>query len=257
MKTVVLLLVAGLVLGGCASVPRPISAPQPAGAPPYEAWAHVLEKFVDAQGRVNFSGIATDRAELDRFIAYVYDVGPNNHPQHFPTPEHVLAFHINAYNALAMHKVIESGIPRSLAGFAKVGFFYFGKVQVGGQPISLYDYENKVIRTLGDPRIHMALNCMSVGCPRLPREPFFPERLNEQLDRETRLFFNDASYLQVDARARTVKLSEILKFYSEDFLAKAPSLTAYANQFRPAAVPTDYAVEFIPYDWTINRQPGT
>jgi len=54
-----------------------------------------------------------------------------------------------------------------------------------------------------------------------------------------------------------LRLSEILQFYTADFLAVAPSLASYVNRYRVALVPENYEVEFIPYDWTINRQPGT
>lgn len=251
----IFLALAVFVLGGCASVPRPSSTPAPVGAPPYETWARVLTKFVDDEGRINFAAVANDRADLDRFVAYVYDNGPNNQPQLFPARADVLAFHINAYNALAMHNVIEGGIPDSLSGLKKLSFFYLRKVQVGGQPISLYDYENKVIRSLGEPRIHVALNCMSIGCPRLPREPFLPEKLDAQLDREAKRFFNELRNVSADDTSRVLRLSEILSFYSSDFLAHAPSLAAYANRYRDTNVPESYAIRFVPYDWTINRQP--
>jgi hypothetical protein len=246
-------------LSGCASVQRPTLDPKtvstPAGPPPYQAWARVLDKYVDIEGRVNFSAVAKDRADLDRFVAYVYDHGPNNRPELFTTPESVLAFHINAYNALAMHKVIETGIPRSLAGFRKVGFFALGKVQVGGAKISLYDYENKVIRALNDPRIHVALNCMSVSCPRLPKDVFLPETVDMQLNRESVRFFAEARNVDVNQEAKTVTLSEILKFYTSDFLSQAKSLVAYVNLYRTNKVPDDFIVKFSDYDWTINRQP--
>ena len=258
-----LLALASLLIAGCAAVPRPATRSildaldaSTIASPPYTAWARVLGKFVDEQGRVNFAAAAQDRADLDQFVAYVYDVGPNRQPELFPTANQVLAFHINAYNALAMHKVIATGIPHSLSGLNKIGFFYFGKMQVGGEPISLYDYENKVIRPLGDPRIHVALNCMSVGCPRLPREPFLAEKLEAQLDREARLFFNEPRNVELNAGLKILRLSEILSFYTSDFLAQAPSLTAYFNRYRRDHVPENAAVEFIPYDWTINRQPG-
>jgi hypothetical protein len=256
-----LIIVATLFFAGCASVPRPASvltsSPATSQTPPYDAWRRVLEKHVDDQGRVNFVGLAQDRTELDQFVAFVYDLAPNNRPDLFPSPAHVLAFHINAYNALAMHKVISTGIPKTLAGLRKVTFFAFGKVQVGGQQISLYDYENKVIRALGDARIHMALNCMSVSCPILPRQVFLPATVNEQLEQEALRFFNEARNVEVDDSAKIVTLSEILKFYPEDFLAKAPSLIAYANLYRTSKIPENYAVLFRPYDWTINRWPGS
>lgn len=248
-------LLASLMLAGCASVPRPVVNSVPTTSPPYEVWARVLERFVDDQGRVNFAGVARDRADLDRFVAYVYDNGPNNRPELFPTPAHVLAFHINAYNALAMHKVVATGIPETNAGLRKVGFFFLGKVQVGGEPISLYDYENKVIRAFGEPRIHVALNCMSVSCPHLPREAFTAEKLEMQLEREAKKFFNEARNVAVDDAAKSFKVSEILKFYTEDFLANAPSLAAYVNRYRDVKVPEGYTLGFIEYDWTINRQP--
>ncbi len=251
----IFLFLAVLLLSGCASVPRPASISAQVGPPPYETWERVLTKFVDDQGRVNFAAAAKDRADLDRFVAYVYDNGPNNQPQLFPTSAHALAFHINAYNALAMHNVIESGIPDSLSGWKKVDFFYLRKVQVGGEPISLYEYENKVIRAFGEPRIHVAVNCMSIGCPRLPREPFLAEKLDAQLDREAKRFFNESRNISVDDPAKLLSLSEILSFYTSDFLAKAPSLAAYVNRYRDAKVPESYAIRFIPYDWTINRQP--
>ncbi len=243
------------IVAGCASVPRPTAIPTPGAPPPYDAWARVLDKFVDDRGRIDFVAAARDRTDLDRFVAYIYDIGPNNRPELFPSTDHVLAFHLNAYNALAMHKVIETGIPNSLAGLRKVGFFYLGKVRVGGAPISLYDYENTVIRALNEPRIHVALNCMSVSCPRLPREPFLPEKLNAQLDRESRHFFNELRNVTTDDAAKVLRLSEILKFYTGDFLAKAPSLAAFVNRYRDSKVPENYAVEFMAYDWTINRQP--
>jgi Protein of unknown function, DUF547 len=245
-----------LVLSACAAVPRPNTASSPFGPPPYEAWAKVLQKHVDDQGRINFAALARDRAELDRFVAYVYDTGPNNRPNQFASAADVMAYHLNAYNALAMHKVIETGIPVSFAGLKKVGFFAFGKVQVGGEPISLYDYENKVIRPLGDPRIHVALNCMAAGCPQLPREPFVADRLEQQLEREAKKFFNEARNVSVNMADRVVTLSEILSFFPEDFLAKAPSLITYVNQYSNVKVPEHFNVVFRPYDWTVNRQPS-
>lgn len=244
------------LLAGCAAVPRPsVPVDSLAGPPPYEAWARVLERHVDGEGRVDFAGIGRDRADLDRFVAYVYDAGPARAPRFFPTADHVLAFHLNAYNALAMHKVIEGGIPATLAGWRKVGFFLLGKVRVDGAAISLCDYEFGLIRALGDARVHAALNCMSVGCPRLPREPFRAETLQAQLDREARRFFNETRNVEVDETARVVRLSEILRFHRTHFLESAPSLAAYVNRYRDRPVPEGYRVEFIDYDWTINRRP--
>ena len=245
------------IAAGCATVSGPAGpAPSPT-SPPYDAWSAVLKEFVDEQGRVDFRGLAANRAELDRFVAWIYAHSPTSDPALFRDRSAVLAFHLNAYNALSMYNVIESGFPHTLAGFAKVRFFYLTRLQVGRQPISLYDYENKVIRAIGEARIHFALNCMAVGCPALPREPFRAESREAELEREAITFMNDARHVRIDEAARTVWLSEIFDFFPEDFLAQAPSLSAYVNRYRTIKVPEDYAVRFMPYDWTVNAQPPT
>jgi uncharacterized protein DUF547 len=220
----------------------------------YQTWARVLDRYVDARGRVDFAGLAADSGDLRRFVEWIGTVGPRNRPELLPTRADVLAYHLNAYNALAMRGVIDEGIPGALGFLERVRFFYLKKFAVGGDNVSLYDYENKVIRPLGDERVHFALNCMSLGCPRLPRSPFLPETLERDLDREARQFLGESRNLRVDTAARKVYLSEIFKFYEEDFLKKAPSLTAYVDRYRAPPVPADFRVEFIPYDWTVNRQ---
>ena len=249
---VVLMMLMAVSTGHAQLVPAPNAQPGP-GAP-QEALARVLSRYVDDLGRVDFAGLAGDRNDLDRFVAWVYAIGPENRPDLFPSRADVLAYHVNAYNALAIYSVIDAGIPQSLGGLRKFTFFYLREVSVGGKAMSLYAYENKVIRPLGEERVHFALNCMAVGCPRLPRVPFEAKTLDADLDREAQRFFNEDRNVQVDAAKRGVRFSQILDFYPADFLAKAPSLIAYANRYRATPIPADYRVEFIPYDWTVNRQ---
>jgi len=240
---------------GCSQfVPAPALPSQPAAGTPHDAWARVLQRRVDDRGRVDFEGLARDRADLDHYVAWVHDTGPENRPGLFTTRAGVIAHHLNAYNALAMHGILDAGVPRTLAGLRKVGFFYLREVRVGGRSMSLYAYENDIIRPLGDERVHFALNCMVVGCPRLPRAPFDAATLDADLDREATRFLAEERNVEVDAASRTVRLSEIMKFYRADFLAKAPTLVDYVNRYRRVPIPPDYRVAFIPYDWTVNRQ---
>ncbi|OGA47216.1 MAG: hypothetical protein A3F74_16515 [Betaproteobacteria bacterium RIFCSPLOWO2_12_FULL_62_58] len=220
-------------------------------------WTRVLRVFVNNQGEVDFRGLAKDPADLKAFVDFIAKVSPESNPALFPTMESRLAYHINAYNALAMYNVIDSGMPTSLSGLRKVGFFVFKQFSIGGRTMSLYAYENEVIRPLGDERVHFALNCMAVGCPRLPKTPFTASELDDQLDREARRFFAEPRNLQRVPETKTVRLSEILKFYREDFLRRSPNLIAYVIQYAREKIPEDYAVEFIGYDWTINDQNRT
>ena len=129
---------------------------------PLDAWARVLDAYVDERGRVNFAGLAAGSDELRAYVDYIAVVSPRSTPDAFATADAELAYYLNSYNALAMYNVIDTGIPRSLACFfKKFTFFYWNEFNVGGEKISLYRYENDVIRRLGDPRVHFALNCMS------------------------------------------------------------------------------------------------
>ncbi len=51
-----------------------------------------------------------------------------------------------------------------------------------------------------------------------------------------------------------MRFSDILRFYTEDFVKQAPTLTAYANRYREAKIPAGWKEEFIPYDWVVNKQ---
>jgi hypothetical protein len=71
--------------------------------------------------------------------------------------------------------VIRSGVRPE----QKIRFFLLRKYRVGGEDMSLYALENDIIRPLGEPRVHFALNCMAVSCPRLRGAQ--PDRLRQPL----------------------------------------------------------------------------
>ncbi len=221
-------------------------------------WAAVLEQYVDEKGRVNFAALAEDPAPLERYVAAVADYGPASAPADFVDPAAVLAYHINTYNALAMYGVIDRGIPEGFLNFfQRASFFRLRDVVIDGDETSLHAYENKVIRPLGDPRVHFALNCMVKDCPRLPRRPFVAATLDEDLESATREFFSHPRKLAIDHASETIRVSAILDFYTGDFAAsgEAADLPAYINRYVDEPLPAGYRVTFFDYDWRINAQP--
>lgn len=222
------------------------------------SWSRTLEQFVDEQGRTDFEKLADNPAGLRNFVQFIEKTSPASQPELFTSPAEILAYHINAYNALAMFGVISEGIPSDFDSFFKRWrFFKLRSVVIGGEETSLQDYENNIIRPLGEPRIHFVLNCMVRDCPRLPMQPFFAETLEQQLAHATLAFFNTHKHLRLDADKRTLYLSKILDFYTEDFVPsdKVNDLISYVNRYSKIRVPEDYLVEFMDYDWTINQQP--
>ncbi|PPC89902.1 MAG: DUF547 domain-containing protein [Methylobacter sp.] len=212
------------------------------------AYGRVLAKYVNERGEVDFAALQADSKDLDDYVAYI----ARSSSTEFHNPNDLLAHYLNSYNALSMYNVIASGIPETNDGLAKVEFFGLRKFIIGKQEMSLNQYETDVIRPVGEPRVHFALNCSSLGCPALPRKPFTGANLDAELEREARKFFAEARNLRVDDAQRTVYLSEILAFYTGDFVKpKTPSLIAYVNQYIGKPIPLDYTVKFIDYDWTI------
>ena len=151
-----------------------------------------------------------------------------------------------------MYGVVQAGVPESLGGLAKVNFFYLRTFAIGGKSISLYTFENDVIRPLGEERIHFALNCMVVSCPRLPRTAFSADALDRQLDTAARSFMAEKRNVSVDTVRREIWLSAIFDFYTKDFLNHAPTLIDYVNRYRTQSIPSELKVRFFDYDWTVN-----
>jgi hypothetical protein len=249
-----------IALAGCSTLVQLPAAPNSERVDLFSAqlgYAKVLRAHVNELGEVDFAGIRDDRSEsglaaLQSYVRAIAATPLNVSPQVSANAQTRLAHMINSYNALSIYNVIASGVPQTHAGWAKVRFFVLRKFEIGGTAMSLYSFENDIIRKLDEPRVHFALNCSAVSCPLLPKVPFSADQLDESLERETRRFFADPSNLRVDHPSRTVYLSELLKFYSEDFVPKhAPTLLAYAARYAPSEIPSDYALAFTAYDWTI------
>jgi len=223
-----------------------------------EDWQAVLTAYVDDSGRTDFAALAKAPAKLESYVQAVADYGPATDPGGFDSQAAVLAYHANTYNALAMHGVINEGIPEDFDSFFKrAGFFKFRDVQIDGQKTNLYDYENKVIRPLNEPRMHFVLNCMVRDCPRLPQEAFLPASMEQQLEDAAREFINSDKYVRVDDGKKLIEVSAIFDFYTKDFVpsGKALDLPDYMNPYRNEPLPAGYKVKYLDYDWTINQSP--
>ncbi len=231
----------------------------------YDDWTLILARYVDDDGLVDYASLAAEREPLDRFLEQIETLGPESSPETFPTRDHQLAYYINAYNALVFDGVVGLDADAdSVWGFTGTGYGFFVrmKVMVDGQKMSLKKLEDDLIREgFKDPRIHAALNCASLGCPKLPREPFLPERLDDQLEAEMRKFVNEDRNCSLDQSSKTATLSKIFDWFRKDFEEYEQSrgggdLRTYINRFRPAGaqIPADYEITFAKYDKGLNRQ---
>jgi len=235
----------------------------------HEDWGRVLARFVDDRGLVDYRGLAAAREPLDRYVAAVERTSPETDEAAFPSRDHELAYYINAYNALVFHGVLSRGPEKDSVWTGGLidgqAFFVSMNVTVGGDETNLRRLENKVIRErYADPRIHAALNCASLGCPRLPREVFAAQTLDAQLDAAMKDFVADPRNVRAIDSERVVELSKIFDWFGSDFVDyetargnASPDVIDYVNRYRgaDARIPDGYTARFLPYDKRINKQP--
>ncbi|RMG06626.1 MAG: DUF547 domain-containing protein [Planctomycetota bacterium] len=243
----------------------------------------LLERFVDADGRVDYARWHADpeaRAALERCLAAFARYSPENAPERFPSGEARLAYWLAAYNAcvlqgVLLHWPLESvrDLRTPLDPVAGLGFFARLRFVLGGRAYSLYELEHERIRArFPDPRVHFVLNCGSASCPALrPELPEGPD-LEAFLERAAADFVADDRNVRVDRARRRVHLSQIFSWYREDFLAELARrgvpprdrnlgtyLRRVARGERRALLEEarDYALVFDPYDWSVNaRSPA-
>ncbi len=219
--------------------------------PDYSKYEELLETYVKVDG-VHYSAWAEnddDKATLEAFIEHMGQVAVDE-----LSAVAQVAFYINLYNAAMLQIVLENYPLESVKTIGVLPFSVFKKdlITLGDSKVSLDDIEKGILlNKYFDPRIHFALNCASESCPPLRAEPFTGVRLETQLQAQTELFAESERAARVDEAGRSIAYSELFKWYSDDFADKSPA--EYLNQYRREALPTNYLVKWIPYDWSLNE----
>lgn len=214
----------------------------------FTLWNDLLAEYV-AQGQVNYPGLQSD----PRFDALLDNLAAVDTEALAKSNE--LALYINAYNIFAIKGIIDGRSPSSSIG--KLRYFMLDKYELGGQSISLDKLEHKIIRPLGEPRIHFAIVCASASCPLLISEAYIPENLEDQLNNSARLFINDTTKNQFDTANKTAGISKIFKWFKEDFGTSDENVLAYIQPFLNEDIEelTAYKIKYQAYDWSLNGAP--
>jgi len=235
-------------------------------------WTSILQRHVDPEGLFDYKRLLNDRESFDKFISSIQQYSPDSHPELFPTPSESLAYYINAYNASVVNGVLSRGPEKESVWkgwISGLNFFVRMKITLGGKTTNLKALEDDIVRArFKDPRIHAALNCASIGCPRLIPEAYTAEHLERQLDAAVTEFLNGEMHVRVDDKNQQVLLSKIFDWYEKDFLeyesrngntsdSENAMLIDYVNRYRSAddQIPNTYTLKFLKYDKRINQKP--
>jgi hypothetical protein len=264
MLALALLLVAGMAAGGPPAELWPrwgAHDPHATGQIDHAAWAAFLARYVrigaDGVHRVAYSEVApADRAALDGYIAGLAGLPISSYDR----PEQ-LAYWINLYNALVVRVVLDHYPITSIrdvapaSGPGTAGPWDEKLVEIEGQPVSLGDIQNRILRPIWqDPRVFYALSCGAVGCPNLQPEPYQADRLEHQLSKAAMAFVNDPRGLWIDADRLGV--SSLYRWYAADFggsdTAIINHLMAYAEPKLAMQLERFDRISDDGFDWRLN-----
>ena len=211
----------------------------------HSAWDKLLKKHVDSDGLVDYKGFQQDRKALDSYITML----SNHQPSDKWSVQEQLAYYINTYNANTVKLILENYPVKSIKDIK--GAWTKDMVKIGNVQISLGGIENSILRKMNEPRIHFAINCASISCPKLMNEAYTASKINEQLDKATKQFINsDKNQLS----ANSIKLSSIFDWYKKDFKEGDQSVIDYINKYAETKINTDAAISYKDYNWNLNEQ---
>jgi hypothetical protein len=204
-----------------------------------------------AKGLVNYPGFQ-DSAP---FKAYVADLAKG---VPLAAKADQLAYNINAYNAFAIQGILDGLSPSSTLG--RVRYFKLQDWPLNGRKISLYDLEHKVLRPLGDPRIHFAIICASRSCPFLRPESYTAAALDAQLDDQARQFVNDPfpqPLRQGDEDRAPVRDLQVVRggLPGRGLGAEVHRALRRRPEVAKDLAQDGYKIQYIDYDWNLNGNP--
>lgn len=169
------------------------------------------------------------------------------------------AYWINVYNILAVRMVLKKYPIKSILDLTLIphGVWKEKAGKAGGAVKTLDEIEHKILRPMGDPRIHAAIVCASTSCPDLRDEAYRANRLDAQLDEQIQLFLaSTRKGAVIEDEGKTLRVSKIFDWFKDDFGGSREEVVAYIRKHLPEATAArlaeDAKLEYLGYDWGLN-----
>jgi len=270
----VLMVVTGAVLlaaGGCAEKVIDLSRKSDSCGKAVEkldlqTWRYVLSKYVK-DGLIDYEGLAKDRGHLDRFVCQLAVHGPLLQGQMFADERQVLAYWINAYNALSLAAGLNEYPCESVYG--RRGRFESRVLcKVDGRILTLREIRDLAfLAGEGDPRVLLTLSGPAMGCPKFTGQPYEAEKLDRQLRAAVQAALDnpklvkirhDLKALEVGGAIYDVK-DRYVALYRDTFKTDTGklvnSLMLFADQWQRRRLNTaiGYRVKLLQFDDKLNK----
>jgi len=219
----------------------------------HSAFDALLRKHVDGDGWVDYEGLRKDAAALDSYIASVGQA-----PFASLGRDEKLSLLINAYNAFTLRLILDHYPVKSIKDIPSAKRWDAKRWRIAAMTLSLNQIEHEQIRPkFAEPRIHFALVCAAIGCPKLRNEAFRADRIEEQLEDQTRYVHSHDRWFRYRPGANEVHLTKLYDWYGADFEQVAGSVIQFAARY---SAPLESAlgedkkprIIWLDYDWLLN-----
>lgn len=188
---------------------------------------HVKAGEVDSRG---WTAARQDMRLLREVVAAIAMEAPSG------TRNQRLAWYLNAYNALALSKLLDGG--------GREDGLRSRDLVVAGEILSLDDLERSVIGpAFHDPRIHFALVRTTIAGPPLRDRAFTAAGLEAELEAITRAFLSGKQAgVRISKDGFQVEVSPLFEWFRDDF--DRGDLRAFINRYRTEPLPPLAAIRF-------------
>ncbi|MDF1699123.1 MAG: DUF547 domain-containing protein [Saprospiraceae bacterium] len=213
------------------------------GIPKHTQFDQLLRSYVNANGVVDYGGLKKKESKLDEYLSML----ESHPPETTWNRNQELAYWINAYNAYTIKLILTNYPVNSITDLENGKPWDKKWINLDGKSLSLNMIENDIIRPkYKEPRIHFAVNCAAKSCPPLLNEAFKANKLDAQLEAQTKKFINNSAYNSLSTNE--IKVSKIFEWYGVDF----GDIATYVSQYADKTVKTNAKVTYMEYDWNLN-----
>ena len=204
----------------------------------------LLEENVSDDGHTNYKGFIKNKAIFKQYLQSLSDNMPND----TWSKEDKLAYWMNAYNAFTIKLIIDHYPTNSIKDIKDAWDARFFKLDKKWYNLS--EIEHKILRKMGDPRIHFGINCASFSCPPLLNGAFTASTVDSKLDFLAHQFVNDP--LRNKISENQIQLSKIFQWYAKDFKTQG-SLIDFLNKYSEVTINKNAKKSYLKYNWNLNK----
>lgn len=219
----------------------------PAPADYSGVYGQLLSSNVSTDGRVNYKGLLASKTD----IAYAISYFQKNAPTSSWSKNKTMAYWINAYNLFTLKLIVDHYPVKSILDISNGKPWDDKFIEIGGKKLSLNDIENNILRKdYSDPRIHFAINCASISCPKLLNKPYTESNLNALLDAQAKRYLMDPK--QNSLSKEKLEIAEIFNWFKEDFKVVG-GVTAFIEKQTGMDISEKATITYKKYNWNLNE----